>query len=184
MNTISKTNKYSYIFLTLIIILGICRFSYGFFIQKESFHSDEAWSFGLANSYYEPYIQYNDDTTDFKNMDKWISGDVFRHYLTVQKGERFSFGSVYYNQSKDLHPPLYFWILHAICSFFPDMYIFSIGFFINIVLYIILSIYMYKLLILMTKSNAVSLIGTTFATFSLAMLCMTMFVRMYLMVAS
>ena len=54
------SRRLSYIFLALIILAGICRFSYGFFVQKEGAHSDETWSFGLANSYYDPYIQYSD----------------------------------------------------------------------------------------------------------------------------
>lgn len=178
------TTKLSYILLALIIAAGICRFSYGFFVQKQGAHSDETWSFGLANSYYEPYIQYSDDTSEYRNVDTWITNEVFRDYLTVQKGERFAFGSVYYNMSCDTHPPLYFMLLHFLCSFFPNQYMFVIGFIINMAAYIILSIFMYKLLLLITKSEAVSLIGVLFSTFSLGMLNMTMFVRMYLCVAA
>lgn len=187
MNTINKINssrKITSILLSVIILLGICRFSYGFFVQKNTFHSDEAWSFGLANSYYEPYIQYNDDTTAYKNINTWINGDVFTQYLTVQKGERFSFGSVYYNQSCDLHPPLYFFILNFLCSLFPDQYIFALGFIINMIAFVFMSLYIYRLLLLITKSRFTGLIGTLFSTFTLAMLCMTMFVRMYMLVAT
>lgn len=187
MNTINKINssrKITSILLSVIILLGICRFSYGFFVQKNTFHSDEAWSFGLANSYYEPYIQYNDDTTAYKNINTWINGDVFTKYLTVQKGERFSFGSVYYNQSCDLHPPLYFFILNFLCSLFPDQYIFALGFIINMIAFVFMSLYIYRLLLLMTKSRFTGLIGSLFSTFTLAMLCMTMFVRMYMLVAT
>ncbi len=176
--------RLSYILLALIIVAGICRFSYGFFVQKQGAHSDETWSFGLANSYYEPYIQYSDDTSEYKNVDTWITSDVFKDYLTVQKGERFSFGSVYHNMSCDTHPPLYFMLLHFLCSFFPGKYMFVIGFIINMAAYICLSIFMYKLLLLPTKSEIVSLIGVLFSTFSLGMLNMTMFVRMYLCVAA
>ena len=184
MNSKKNPQKITYILLMAIIIAGILRFSYGFFVQKESFHSDEAWSFGLANSYYEPYIQYNDDTTSFKNVDTWISSDTFRNYLTVQNGERFSFGSVFYNMSCDTHPPLYFILLNFLCSFFPNKYILSLGFFINIVAFTIMSIFIFKFLFLVTKSRKISLIGVLFCTFSLAMLCMTMFIRMYLCVAT
>ena len=184
MNNQINAKKTIYILLTLIIIAGICRFSYGFFVQKQSFHSDEAWSFGLANSYYEPYVQYNDDVTKTKNTNAWLSSKVFRNYLTVQDGERFSFGSTYYNLSCDTHPPLYFFILHFLSSFFPDQYVFSLGFIINIIAYIFLAIYLYKLLMLVTKSSNASLLGVLFSSFSLAMLCMTMFVRMYMLVAT
>ena len=51
-----NSNKTVYIILCLVILAGICRFSYGFFVEKQGTHSDEEWSFGLANSYYQPYI--------------------------------------------------------------------------------------------------------------------------------
>lgn len=184
MNKERLNNRLPYIFLALIIVVGLCRFSYGFFVQKQSFHSDEAWSFGLANSYYEPYIMYTDDTSAFQNVDTWITGDAFREYLTVQEGERFSFDSVYYNMSCDTHPPLYFFLLHFLCSFFPNQYIFALGFLINAIAYVFMALFLYKLLKLMTSSNAVALVGTLFGTFSLAMLSMTMFVRMYMSVAT
>lgn len=184
MNKILSNKRLPYIILVLIIVTGICRFSYGFFVQKVAYHSDESWSFGLANSYYKPYLAFSDDTSELTNEDEWISSDAFVDYLTVQEGERFSFRSVYHNLSYDNHPPLYFFILNFLCSFFPNQYIPALGFLINMIAYIITAIYMYKLLMLMTKSRAASLIGTLFATFSLAMLCMTMFVRMYMMCAT
>lgn len=184
MSMSKSNNKRIYVLLSLIMLLGIIRLSYGFFFQKNTFHSDEAWSFGLANSYYEPYIQYNDDTTEYKNINTWISGDVFTDYLTVQKGERFSIGSVYYNQTCDLHPPLYYIILNFLCSLFPDHFILAIGFFINLIAFIVMTLYIFKLTSLMTGSKSAGLLCVLFSTFSLAMLCMTMFVRMYMLVAT
>ena len=98
-----NSNKTVYIILCLVILAGICRFSYGFFVEKQGTHSDEEWSFGLANSYYEPYIYSSDDDNYDKNCNEWLSGEVLKNYLTVQKGERFSFGSVYYNMACDMH---------------------------------------------------------------------------------
>lgn len=184
MNKKKLQTRLPYIFLALIIVAGLCRFSYGFFVQKQSFHADEAWSYGLANSYYKPFIQYNDSVTDFTNENEWINGDVFNDYLTVQEGEQFSFDSVYYNMSHDTHPPIYFFVLHFLSSFFPNQYIFSLGFFINMLTFIFMSIYFYKLLYLITKSKVAGVIGTAFVSFSLAMLCMTMYVRMYMLSAT
>lgn len=182
-NNILKSKKTTYIILTLIIIAGICRFSYGFFIEKKGTHSDEEWSFGLANSYYEPYIYSSDDRIYSKNTNEWISGEKLKNYLTVQNGERFSFDSVYYNLSCDMHPPLYFFILHFLSSFFINQYIPALGFLINIVCYIFMSLFLYKTLILMSKSPFISLLGVFFNTFNVGMLSMMVFLRMYAMVA-
>lgn len=78
-----NSNKTVYIILCLVILAGICRFSYGFFVEKQGTHSDEEWSFGLANSYYEPYIYSSDDDNYDKNCNEWLSGEVLKNYLTV-----------------------------------------------------------------------------------------------------
>lgn len=177
-----NSNKTVYIILCLVILAGICRFSYGFFVEKQGTHSDEEWSFGLANSYYEPYIYSSDDDNYDKNCNEWLSGEVLKNYLTVQKGERFSFGSVYYNMACDMHPPLYFFALHFLSSFFVDQYIPALGFIINVVCYIIMSIFLYRLLLIMSKSRYVGILGVIFNTFNVGTLSMVIFIRMYTMV--
>ena len=152
-----NSNKTVYIILCLVILAGICRFSYGFFVEKQGTHSDEEWSFGLANSYYEPYIYSSDDDNYDKNCNEWLSGEVLKNYLTVQKGERFSF-------------------------FFVDQYIPALGFIINIVCYIIMSIFLYRLLLIMSKSRYVGILGVIFNTFNVGTLSMVIFIRMYTMV--
>lgn len=183
MKTVIHSKKFIYTLLTLIMIAGIARFSYGFFIEKKGTHSDEEWSFGLANSYYEPYIYSSDNGIYKKNSNQWLSGNILKDYLTVQKGERFSFGSVYYNMACDTHPPLYFFILHFLSSFFVDQYIPALGLIINLICYIILSIYFYRLLTVISQSHYLGIIGVLFNTFSIATLSMVIYIRMYMMVA-
>ncbi len=182
MKSFIHSKKFIYTLLTLIMIAGIARFSYGFFVEKKGTHSDEEWSFGLANSYYEPYIYSSDDDLYTKNNNKWISGKVIKDYLTVQKGERFSFGSVYYNMSCDMHPPLYFFVLHFLSSFFVDQYILALGFFINVICYIFFAIYIYKTLALIGRSDFFAVLGVLFCTFNNGTLSMMVYIRMYMMV--
>lgn len=183
MKSFIHSKKFIYTLLTLIMIAGIARFSYGFFVEKKGTHSDEEWSFGLANSYYEPYIYSSDDSNYIKNMNQWLSGDVLKNYLTVQKGQQFAFKSVKYNLSCDTHPPLYFYVLHFFSSFFVDKYVPSIGLFINLFCYVLMSIYFYKLLILICKSKFWGIIGVFFNTFTLGTLNIVIYIRNYMMVA-
>lgn len=183
MKSFIHSKKFIYLLLTLIIFAGIVRFSYGFFVEKKGTHSDEEWSYGLANSYYEPYIYSSDDDQYSKNNNLWLSGDILKNYLTVQKGERFSFGSVYYNMSCDTHPPLYFFVLHFLSSFFVDQYVPALALLINLICYVILSIYLYRILYLMSKSRILGLLGVFFNTFAVGTLSMAIYMRMYMMVA-
>lgn len=184
-------NKKVYLILFIIMLAGIVRFSYGFFVEKQGTHADEVWSYGLANSYYEPFIESPDNSQKEKeteniyekNIDEWLSGDVMSEYLTVQEDERFSFDSVYYNQSCDVHPPLYYYILHFLSSFFVDEYIPALAFLINVISYIIMSVFLYKLVLLISKSKLAGILCVLFNTFTMGTLSMMVFMRMYTMLA-
>ena len=52
----------------------------------------------------------------------WKTREEAKDYLTVAPNERFNYVSVYYNQARDVHPPLYCILNHTVCSFFPDTF--------------------------------------------------------------
>ncbi len=107
--------KKEYILFCLILLIQIGVMLY-FGNQKKGYFVDELWSYGLANSYYHPHI-YSDGA-----LSNWVSGDYFSNYLEVLDDERFSYDSVIYNQINDYHPPLFYLVLHTICSFFPNSF--------------------------------------------------------------
>ena len=96
----------AHIVLAVMIVIQLIYSCYVFAYKKQGTHSDELWSYGLANSYYKPFIYledgiYQDDYTGgYEGSDianKWIDGCVMNDYLTVQEGQRFSYDSVYHN---------------------------------------------------------------------------------------
>lgn len=92
--------------LLLIVVMGT---------KKTSFFVDEIWTFNLANSYYFPAL------LDAKGyFDRWLPGELWQQLLVVAPEHRFAFGSVWYNQSMDVHPPLFYSVVHTVCSFFPN----------------------------------------------------------------
>ncbi len=82
-------------------------------IRKEGYYIDELRPYGLANSYYMPFLQEQEDYPDH-----WHGEGFYKNYLTAGEGETFSFASVYDNQVHDVHPPLYYFLLHFVCSLF------------------------------------------------------------------
>lgn len=175
-----KTKKY-YIILFIIISLQLFRIIYSFAFLKEDCHSDEQWSYGLSNSYYEPYIFEDADETMLTNNNTWTSSEVYKNYLTVQSDHRFSYDSVFYNQSKDLHPPLYYLILHTICSFFPEKFSFWYGFSINIIFFIVTQIFLFLIIREITDSEITALSGCFLYGASTGALNTFVFIRMYAM---
>lgn len=99
----NTAKKQVYILLVIIIIiiimLQILNVTISFELMKEGFHSDEMWSYGFANSFYEPLIYENDDGSPA--MGVWRDGSDFGDYITVQKGEQFRPDSAWYNEKID-----------------------------------------------------------------------------------
>ena len=74
--------------IIILIIISVC-FFWGH--RKSDLFMDEKYSFGLANSYYAPFIS---SITGGDLTDKEISGKEISEYLTVGNEERFAFDSV------------------------------------------------------------------------------------------
>ena len=93
--------------LLLVCILAVSLF-YG--AQKSGMFIDEVYTFGLSNGYYTPFI------TDLLEADPILTRQEMTDYLTVSDGDAFCFGSVWYNQTQDVHPPLHYLLIHGISS--------------------------------------------------------------------
>ncbi len=185
---ITGKKYFIHILLALVIILQLANITRIILTEKKSYHSDEIFSYGLANSFYEPYLETNGvryavGEGHEHNLNHWISGDVIRNYVTVQQGEQFRYDSVWYNQSMDRHPPFYYAVMHTICSFFPDTFSFIFGYAINFICFIVTQIFLYKLSKNLLKSKYLALIVCTFWGFSSAAADLTIFIRMYCMLS-
>ena len=52
----------------------------------------------------------------------WVNGDDLFNNLVAEKNNRFNYTQVYINQMVDVHPPLYYTIVHTVFSIFHDSY--------------------------------------------------------------
>lgn len=182
----AKKSYLSRIFLILIIILQLAWTSYNFIANKQGCHSDEIWSYGLANSYYQPFIYMKDGVfiedisdDDLINLNTLTNGKTYRDYITVQKGERFAYGSVYHNQTLDHHPPLYYALLHTLCSFFPDTFSFAFAFILSCIFLVFTQIFLFKLMKLLTGSDIAALACCGLYGFGTGALSTFIFLRQY-----
>ena len=167
-----------------VVISQIIFLAFLFFNYKKGFHSDEPWTYGFSNSYYEPYIyatgNFNpNEPMQLKNFGEWRSGDIFHDYLTVQEDERFSFDSIYYNSAYDQSPPLYSILLHFICSFWPDTFSLCFGLIINILAFAISQTAIFYIVYRLSGSGYVSILVNILYGFSVAAINTVVFIRMY-----
>ncbi len=106
----SKIRRILPLAVVLLLTLGI---SLHFCLWKSGMFIDEIYSFGLSNSHYMPFIGNGEHD---RIEEQLITREDFRDYLTVTDSDTpFDAASVYYNQVRDVHPPLYYWILNF-CS--------------------------------------------------------------------
>ena len=114
---------------------------------KVNYYIDEIYSYGLSN-----YRGDGIDMTVESDLTYAPASSAYSEYMAVQRGERFDYSGVWENQAKDVHPPLYYVILHTICSLFPDTYSKWYAGSINIV-FVLLSLFVMRKLIWVLTGN-------------------------------
>ena len=94
---------------------------------KQNYFIDEIYSYGLANN--KEGLELS--VSEFYKYEP--ASDLYKEYMAVNENERFDYGMVWENQHKDVHPPLYYVLLHTISSLFPGEFSIWFAGIINIV---------------------------------------------------
>lgn len=177
-NTKNKKMKKSTIIILLIFVIIIQTLIYvKVGIDKSYIHMDEAYSLGLA-SYDKVEIQ---DNEDFYNT--WHNKEYYEDYLTVNDDELSNYSQVYINQKNDVHPPLYYLLLRIAMSFSVNHFSKWTGIVINIIIFALITIFMYLILnkLLEDKNNyeIKAIILAFISSITLASLTNVTYIRMY-----
>lgn len=129
-------------------------------------HSDE------FSAEYEKNIQ--------KETPVWKTSQDAKDYMTVSTDEVFNYWSVYYNQSRDVHPPLFYILVHTFSALCLGHFSKYIIFAISLLFYIASCFIIRKILKLFKKEN---LVPITILLYGLSMgaISTVIFQRMYMM---
>lgn len=125
--------------LITVLFLGCSILSISY---KCNYHCDEIFSYGLSNCVIEEQT-VGMPVEEFYTYEN--ASDPYMNYVTVHRGEGFNYKNVWKNQTNDVHPPLYYALLHTICSLTPDVFSKWQAGIINIVFGYLALIYMAKL---------------------------------------
>lgn len=175
--------NFVYCILAVMILLQTVYIIYCFEVKKKDFHSDEIWSYGPANSYDMPffYSEYPGKNV-LNHYNEWVSGEELDSYLTVREGERFAYAAIYRNVSRDLHQPFYYWLLHTICSFFPNVFSWWFGFGLNLVFFIGSQILLFIFIRRITGNEFLALLTCFVYGFNQGAVDTYIYIRMYSMI--
>lgn len=168
----------------IITVLALAFTVYTYVYEKTGEYLDEIWSYGLANSNYRPHIFLDEITGEYTADNTWITGNELKEYITVQEDERFDYKSTVYNLAHDSHPPLYFLILHTICSFFPETYSRYYAFSINIVSFLVTAYFLFRLSDRILKNRMVTATVQAVYFFGAAGVSTFIFCRQYAFVTA
>lgn len=160
--------------LFLIIILQINLILF-FGMQKRGYHLDEMYTYTLAN-YDGGFV------TDTEGViEDWKSGEFYKQVLSVENEECFNYSIPYNNQKDDVHPPLYYFVIHTFSSFASGQYSKWIGIVPNIVFIGLSTIGLYMVAKTMCKNAIIALICTAAWALSNGTIESGIFIRMYAM---
>lgn len=166
-----KKIKLIVIFVSLLILTVGVRIYFG--MQKEDFFMDETFSYALMNNEYGMIHQM----PNIEN--KWINCSEINDALTIQKSEIFDFKKVYYNQVRDCHPPIYYFLLHTISIFSQNQFSMWTGLSLNILIWIGSCILLFLIGKKIFKDNFYAFFLCILYAFSKGAISNTLLVRMY-----
>ncbi len=171
-SVVSPEKKYTAL-LILVIAAQIAVLVF-FGARKAGFHEDEFYSYFSSNRSAGLY------TPDREWVDTQKILDEFR----VLPGERFRFGTVKLVQSWDVHPPLWYYLLHFACSLSAGIFSKWQGLIVNIIGFAVSQILLARLSMRVIKGSADrARLGALFVVacwgFCPAAVSSVMFIRMY-----
>lgn len=146
--------------------------------RKAGFHEDELYT----------YYSTNKTAGLFVNDRQWMERDELRNDFVVLPGEQFRYHIVKQMQSWDVHPPMYYYIFHTVCSLFPGVFDKWLGIGVNMAAYVLCYVLLaYGVYTASSgqedaqkrKGRFLALLTCFFWGFSGAVISGVMFIRMY-----
>lgn len=161
----SRTGKIILI-LILMLQLGVLIF---FGMQKKGMHFDECFSYFNTNNSFgrEAY-----DRT-------WVSSEDIMKDFYVLPGEGFNYPFVVKLQSYDVHPPVFYILLHTLCSFMPGIFSLWQGLSLNILYALTTTFLLYYIVKFFTDNEYAALAITLIQALNPGIITDVMFIRMY-----
>lgn len=160
--------------LIIILILMVLQVVTAFYFctQKQGCHYDEYYS------YYSSNVTSGLIPTD----NAWMDTIEIKNEFMVTDGMGFEYGMVKLMQTYDVHPPLYYYILHTVCSLSKNTFSLWQGLGINLFFYLLSILILWKISNLVGENNPyITVFSIALYGFSPAIISGVTFIRMYML---
>ena len=163
----------------LLIVLSVCLL---FSTRKSGMFIDEIYTYGLSNSHYMPFLGNGEHDKGELPADQIFTQSELFDYVAVTDGDRFDFASVYYNQERDVHPPLHYWIINFASSLAPHTFSKWIGLIPDLIIYLAVLVVLYLLCMELFDNRWVAVAAVLLYGLSYSGLSTMLMIRMYVLV--
>lgn len=156
--------------LALICIVQLFVFLY-FGSQKGYLMNDELFTYGSAN--------HREGITMEFPLNEWLDESLFMDYVTPEE-DAFCYSIPYYNQTLDVHPPFYYFLIHTIASFRPNEFSYWTGVGLNLVFLLGCTIALYFLALELFGKKGCAFLACTLFGLTYGALNTMLMIRMYM----
>ncbi len=167
-------NNRSYIPMIVMVVIIMLQVIAAFYFctRKQGFHYDEYYS------YYSSNVSEGLAPPDCK----WMDSDSILDEFRVRKGEGFNYGMVRLMQTYDVHPPIYYFVLHTVCSLTPGVFSKWQGLAVNLVFFVLAVIVLWMISDIVSDGDRkIGIFTVALFGFSPAIVSGVLFIRMYVM---
>lgn len=126
--------------------------------------------------------KYSEEMDELNSQQKpiWKTKEEVEEYVTLNKDNYLNLKSIYYNQAKDNHPPVFYVLVHISSILFNGQFTKYIIFTVNILAFILSCFLIKKILKLIDKENIIIPI-LIFYGLSMGTISMVIYQRMYML---
>lgn len=162
----SKKYIWCYIVTSLLAVI-LCLY---FGNKKQGYYLDEYYTYTLSNGTQLGIAM---------DMGRWNDADKFVDQLISTGDENFSFLQTYENNENDVHPPLYYFLIHFVSSIYSGKFTKWIGIGVNTALFLVAIFVFYLLAFELLQDRKITALAMCFYAFSPAIISGVMLTRMY-----
>lgn len=160
----------------LLLICLVQLFFLAYFGKQKSFlMCDELFTYTSSNN---AEIQAFD-----MPLNEWLDGDWYLSQGAAMEGHTFEYSIPYRNQAADVHPPVYYFLMHTLSSMVPGRIVFGFGVGLNIFFMLGCTILLYLVTKEIFQSKGIGILTAGLFGFTYGACNMILFIRMYTVVA-
>ncbi len=164
-----------YALLTIAIVVAFLAIG----SLKTGYHEDEMFTFGLSNHPYAGSI-----TPDIQEGVTYTGSELWQDYAIVNEENAFDYGNVFENQAADVHPPLYYLLVHTVFSLFPGTFNNMYALVVNALLAAVVFWQIVWLFRRFTQRRALSVVFALLYAFTMGSVSDVIFFRMYILLSA